>query len=78
MDVRAILARVTIEVTSTTELEDVSVDTTIEYPENLPQNVAVAAAINGVRNALHELVKNYEEEFGPFGAPEVDTASSEE
>lgn len=78
MDVRATLARVIIEVSSNTELEEMSSDVTVEFPENIPQNIAVAAAIAGARNAVRELVETYEKEFGNFGAPEVDTASSEE
>lgn len=79
MDVRATLARVIIEVSSTTELEDIQSDVTVEFPDGMPQNLAVAAAIAGTRNAVRELVETYEREFGAFGSPEeVDLTKQEE
>lgn len=70
MDVRAVLARVIIEVSSTTELEDIQSDVVVEFADGMPQNLAVAAAIAGARNAVRELVETYEREFGAFGASE--------
>lgn len=79
MDVRAVLARVIIEITSTTELQDIQSDVVVEFPDGVPQNLAVAGAIYGARSAVHELVETYEREFGAFGSEqEVDLTAPEE
>ena len=79
MDARVVLAQVTIKVTSTTELEDIHSDITVEFPDGMPQNLAVASAIAGARNAVRELVDTYEREFGAFGSPEdVDLTRQDE